>query len=58
MCVGLILDVKERKKDHMNLPSAQDQSRNVTREWGVPRKPSKDPEHLGEDGAANGEGKH
>ncbi|CAK9148494.1 unnamed protein product [Ilex paraguariensis] len=49
---------EERKKDHMNLPSAQDQSRNVTREWGDPRKPLKDPEHLGEDGAANGEGKH
>ncbi|CAL5442791.1 unnamed protein product [Camellia sinensis] len=48
-----------RAKDYMNLPSAQEESRNEIRGWGVPQKPLQDdPEHLHEDGGANDERKH
>ncbi|KAL7167809.1 hypothetical protein ACSBR2_038294 [Camellia fascicularis] len=48
-----------RAKDYMNLPSAQEESRNEIRGWGVPQKPFQDdPEHLHEDGGANDERKH
>ncbi|GMQ05972.1 hypothetical protein CsSME_00050755 [Camellia sinensis var. sinensis] len=48
-----------RAKDYMNLSSAQEESRNEIRGWGVPQKPLQDdPEHLHEDGGANDERKH
>ncbi|KAJ9706325.1 hypothetical protein PVL29_001714 [Vitis rotundifolia] len=38
-----------KRKEHTSLPSAEEQSRNEIRWWGVPRKPSQEPEHLNED---------
>lgn len=35
----------------MNLPSAEDESRNEIRGWG--QKPIQDPEHLNEEGEGN-----
>lgn len=41
--------VKGKRKEHTGLPSAEEQSRNEIRQWGVPRKPSQESEHLNED---------
>lgn len=41
--------VKGKRKEHTGLPSAEEQSRKEIRQWGVPRKPSQEPEHLNED---------
>lgn len=37
----------------MNLPSAEDESRNEIRGWGIRQKPIQDPEHLNEEGEGN-----
>lgn len=51
--------MKERRKDHVNLPSAQERTRNYIRNWGVPRKPFEDSKSLNEeDGEAKDEKKH
>ncbi|KAL2516666.1 hypothetical protein Adt_12913 [Abeliophyllum distichum] len=46
-----------KARDYQNLPSAQEQSRNEIQNWGLPRKPAQDPEHLNQDGETNGESK-
>ncbi|KAF7150316.1 hypothetical protein RHSIM_Rhsim02G0251600 [Rhododendron simsii] len=40
-------------KDYMNLPSAEDESRNEIRGWEIHQKPIQDPEHLNEEGEGN-----
>ena len=41
--------VKGKREEHTSLPSGQEHSRNEIRRWGVPRKPSQEPERLSED---------
>jgi hypothetical protein len=40
-------------KDYMNLPSAEEESRNEIRGWGVRQKPLQDPQHLNEEEEGN-----
>ncbi|KAH7840604.1 hypothetical protein Vadar_019137 [Vaccinium darrowii] len=40
-------------KDYMNLPSAEEESRNEIRGWGVRQKPLQDPEHLNKEEDGN-----
>lgn len=49
-----ICNMKGKARDHQNLPSAQEQSRNEIQNWGSP---AQDPELLNQDGETDGESK-
>lgn len=39
-----------RRKDEQNLPSSNDESRNIIRGWGIPKKPVRRADHLNDEG--------
>lgn len=41
--------IKGKKAENFNLPSGEEESRNNTRKWDVPRKRTGDREYLNED---------
>lgn len=41
---------QETRKDEQNLPSASDESINKIRNWGIPKKPARQADHLDEEG--------